>query len=520
MKTSKYITGLLMAIMMSVVSSCFDDLDQYPHIEQTPKDIYTSVPNYRQVLAKLYGSYVLAGQDKGGGNTDISGSRGFDYMRCYFNLQEIGTDETAMLSYASDNQTGLTFLSWDSNDVWVYDTYYRIYYTIALCNEFIRYSNDDALAKFSEDEQVELRKMKAEARFLRSLAYSHALDLFRDIPFVDENSPVGTFLPPKYTAQQIFDYIVRELEEVSRQLPDHPEYPRAGAAAAYGILARVYLNAETYGCGSHYDNCVKACKSLIDLGYDTLEPKFTRLFGADNHKCTNEILFAFAVDNEQSVSWGASTYIVCAQTSSLYGAEMGVGTQSWGMFRCRSQIPPLYETNDKRNLFYTTDRDPKITDVGDENVGYFYKKWNNLTDEGKAPAKTTDGVCTDLPIIRLADVYLMLAESYLRGATNITLTEALGYVNKVRERAFGNSTGNIQAADLTLDFILDERARELSIEMVRRTDLVRFDCFTTDKYLWDFKGGQPDGTAVDSKYNIYPIPYAEQTANPNMKQDY
>ena len=167
MKTSKYITGLLMAIMMSVVSSCFDDLDQYPHIEQTPKDIYTSVPNYRQVLAKLYGSYVLAGQDKGGGNTDISGSRGFDYMRCYFNLQEIGTDETAMLSYASDNQTGLTFLSWDSNDVWVYDTYYRIYYTIALCNEFIRYSSDDALAKFSEDEQVELRKMKAEARFLR-----------------------------------------------------------------------------------------------------------------------------------------------------------------------------------------------------------------------------------------------------------------------------------------------------------------------------------------------------------------
>lgn len=438
MKTSKYITGLLMAIMMSVVSSCFDDLDQYPHIEQTPKDIYTSVPNYRQVLAKLYGSYVLAGQDKGGGNTDISGSRGFDYMRCYFNLQEIGTDETAMLSYASDNQTGLTFLSWDSNDVWVYDTYYRIYYTIALCNEFIRYSSDDALAKFSEDEQVELRKMKAEARFLRSLAYSHALDLFRE----------------------------------------------------------------------------------IDLGYDTLEPKFTRLFGADNHKCTNEILFAFAVDNEQSVSWGASTYIVCAQTSSLYGAEMGVGTQSWGMFRCRSQIPPLYETNDKRNLFYTTDRDPKITDVGDENVGYFYKKWNNLTDEGKAPAKTTDGVCTDLPIIRLADVYLMLAESYLRGATNITLTEALGYVNKVRERAFGNSTGNIQAVDLTLDFILDERARELSIEMVRRTDLVRFDRFTTDKYLWDFKGGQPDGTAVDSKYNIYPIPYAEQTANPNMKQDY
>lgn len=80
-------------------------------LSRLPRILYLS-PNYRQVLAKLYGSYVLAGQDKGGGNTDISGSRGFDYMRCYFNLQEIGTDETAMLSYASDNQTGLTFLSW------------------------------------------------------------------------------------------------------------------------------------------------------------------------------------------------------------------------------------------------------------------------------------------------------------------------------------------------------------------------------------------------------------------------
>ena len=239
MKILKYITGLLLTIIMGVMNSCMDDLNQYPHIEQTHKDIYTSVSNYKQVLAKSYGSYVLAGQDKGGGNVDISGSRGFDYMRCYFNLQEIGTDEVAMISYAPDNQTGLTFLSWDSNDVWVYDTYYRIYYTIALCNEFIRNASDESLAKFSEEEQIELRRMRAEARFLRSLAYSHALDLFRDVPFVDENSPVGTYLPPKYTAQQIFDYIVKELEEVASELPPHPEYPRASGAAAYGILARV-----------------------------------------------------------------------------------------------------------------------------------------------------------------------------------------------------------------------------------------------------------------------------------------
>ena len=522
-KIFQYIfAGLCCCTLMAALPACTDDLDQYPHIEQTPKDIYTSVDNYRMVLAKLYGSYVMAGQDKGGGNTDISGSSGFDYTRCYFNLQEMGTDESAFIWHASDNQTGLCYLSWDVNDVWVFDTYYRIYYSIALANEFIRNASDDAISGFSAADQQELRIMRDEARFLRALSYSHALDLFRDVPFVDEHSPIGTFMPPKYTAQQIFDFIVSELNAVAAELPQRPEYPRAGAAAAYGILARVLLNAEAYGCGQHYDECVTACKKITEMGYTELEPKFTRLFGASNDQCTGEILFAFAVDNENSVSWGASTYIVCSQSYSAFADQLGVGTQAWGMIRVRSQYVELFEGSegDSRNLFYTTDRDAKITDLADVNVGYFAMKWNNLYDDGKAPARTTDGVCTDLPMLRLADVYLMMGECYLRGASNITQGEALSAVNKVRERSYGNSNGNIQASQLTLDFMIDERGREFLYEMLRRTDLVRFDMFTTDKYLWDFKGGVPDGQAVDPKYNVYPIPYAEQTANPNMKQNY
>ena len=505
------------------LTGCTDDLDQFPHIEQTPADVYTSVENYTSVLAKCYGSFVMAGQEKGGGNKDISSNSGHDYMRCYFYLQELGTEEAAMVWHASDNQTGLSYLQWENTDPWISDTYYHIYYTIALCNEYIRHSSDDDLSGFSGADRQELEIMKAEARFLRALAYSHALDLFRDIPFVDENSPVGTSLPPKYTAQQIFDFIVKELNEVSEILPQYPVYPRAGAAAAQGILARVLLNAETYSCGPHYNECVTACQSVIDMGYNTLEPRFQRLFGADNHKCTDEILFAFAVDNEQSISWGASTHIVCSQAHSSFGDLLGVGTQSWGIMRPRSQVQDLFigtEDQDGRYLFYTIDREAKITDLSDDSQGYWSMKWNNLTDEGRAPAKTTDGVCTDLPIIRLADIYLMMAECQLRGATNITQAAALEAVNKVRERAYGNSSGNIQASQFTLQFMIDERGREFQTEMLRRTDLVRFNLFTTGDYLWDFKGGVPDGQAVNSKYNVYPIPYAEQTANPNMKQDY
>ena len=93
--------------------------------------------------------------------------------------------------------------------------YYRIYYNIALCNEFLRHATDDAIASFSGEEQATLRTYRAEARFLRALFYYHALDFFRNIPFVSENDPVGSYIPPRYTAQQIFEFIESELNDIT-----------------------------------------------------------------------------------------------------------------------------------------------------------------------------------------------------------------------------------------------------------------------------------------------------------------
>ena len=120
------------------------------------------------------------------------------------------------------------------------------------------------------------------------------------------------------------------------------------------------------------------------------------------------------------------------------------------------------------------------------------------------------------PVFRLADVYLMLAEAVVRGGQGATAAEALGCVNQVRERAYGDTSGNIVEAQMTTDFLLDERARELYTECVRRTDLIRYNRFTTADYLWQWKGGARDGQAVDGKFNYYPIPSTELTANPNL----
>jgi len=66
---------------------------------------------------------------------------------------------------------------------------------------------------------------------------------------------------------------------------------------------------------------------------------------------------------------------------------------------------------------------------------------------------------------------------------------------------------------------LDERGRELYYEAFRRTDLIRYGKFTTNTYLWAWKGGVLGGAAVDPKYNIFPLPSTDLSANPNLKQN-
>jgi starch-binding outer membrane protein, SusD/RagB family len=123
-------------------------------------------------------------------------------------------------------------------------------------------------------------------------------------------------------------------------------------------------------------------------------------------------------------------------------------------------------------------------------------------------------------MFRLADAYLMYAEAVLRGGTGGDAGQALQYVNQIRERAYGNSSGNITAGQLTLDFILAERARELFWEAHRRTDLIRFGKFAGNTgYVWPWKGNSRDGLETNQRYNLFPLPASDVTANPNLTQN-
>ncbi|WP_036878189.1 RagB/SusD family nutrient uptake outer membrane protein [Xylanibacter oryzae] len=520
----KIIYTMILAAGVFSTTACVDELDQTPHTEITSGDVYTSAANYKSVLAKVYASYVIAGQEKGGGNKDIATTSGYDYMRCYFNMQECGTDEMASTWLEGDKVKDISYLTWDASDPWVSDTYYLIYQTIDYANEFLRNATDDNISKFSDSDRALIKQYRAEARFLRALSYYHAMDLYRNIPFVTEKDEVGSFTPPRYTSSQIFDYIESELKDIDGDLLDRSEaeYGRATKGAAWTLLAKMYLNAEIYTGKARYSDCITYCNKVIGDGY-SLEGDYSKLFNADNQKRTNEIIFPLSVDATHTVSWGATTYIVCGEVdgnSSENPLTYGVKS-AWSMFRLRGELTSLFASGDKRAMFYTKGQSQYLdTGIDTQTNGYLMTKYRNLLDNDSVASNTASyGASIDFPMFRLADVYLMYAESVVRGGDGGSIGTALGYINKLRERAYGSTDGDVKTTDLTKNFILDERARELYMEGTRRTDLIRYGKFTTSDYLWQWKGGVKDGKAVNSKYNYYPIPQTELTANPNLHND-
>lgn len=500
------------------ITSCVKDLDVTPKDPNivTSLTVYDSPEAYKQGLAKLYATFALSGQQGPSGQADIAGiDEGFsNYLRQYWNAQELSTDE-AVMAWNDASIKDFHWQTWAPNDVFIAAIYSRIMYTVAVCNEFIR-----ATAGQTDPNIV---KYNAEARFIRALAYYHAIDMFGNPPFVTEADSPGAFFPKQTTRAALFTYLETELKAIENQLgAPRFEYARADQGAAWTLLAKLYLNAKVYVGQDKNSECATYCAKVIAAGY-TLNAKYANNFTADNH-ISPEMIFPIIADGQSSQSYGGMTYLIHAPIGgSMPPARFGVGG-GWGGIRTTKafvgKFTDITGATDKRAMFWTDGQKLEIADIGQFTDGYAITKFSNMTSTGAAAAHAhPDFVDTDYPVFRLADVYLMYAEAVLRGATTGNATTALGYVNALRTRAYGNTTGNITSAQMTLDFILDERSRELYWEGHRRTDLVRYAKFTGGAYLWPWKGKVAAGASTESFRDLYPIPSNDLGANPTLKQN-
>ena len=291
------------------------------------------------------------------------------------------------------------------------------------------------------------------------------------------------------------------------------QYARADKAAAWALLARLYLNAQVYTGTARYADVITNCEKVIGAGY-SLKSKYADLFLADNDKNNTETILPVAFDGLRIQSYGGSTYMIHASVGGKMNAsEFGING-GWGGLRTTKAYVNLFPAADLRGNFFKDGQSLEINDLGSFSDGYAFVKYKNVTSTG---VKGSDGAGnfadTDIPLLRLGDVYLMYAEAFARGGGG-DAAKALGFVNALRARA------NAPVVSvLTPNFILDERARELGWEMTRRTDLIRFNKFTTSEYLWPWKGGVKDGVAVSNFRNLYPIPAKDIIANPNLIQN-
>jgi starch-binding outer membrane protein, SusD/RagB family len=508
-------------VFLVTASSCVKDLDQIPYDSVTSATIYKDPANYKSILAKMYAGLAVSGQQGPSGKPDISGiDEGFSqYLRQYWKVQELTTDE-AVIGWNDGSLPTYHNMTWTSSNEFNAAMYNRLYYQISLCNEFIRQTSDEKMAARGIT-VPDLKAFRAETRFLRALSYWHGIDLYGSIPFVVETDGIGAFLPRQGSRSEIFNYIESELKAIEGDLyaGKSGEYGRANQATAWMLLSKLYLNADVYTGTKKYTEALTYINKVIGAGYD-LEPKYANMFLTDNDK-SREMIFPVESDGIHTKTYGAMTFLVHAPVGgAMVAADFGINGGWSGLRTTKNFVQLFTDTSDTRAMLFKTGQSLEIGDIFTFTDGYARAKFKNVSSTGvKGSDPSGDFPDTDFPMFRLADAYLMYAECVLRGGTGGDITTALTYINRIRTRAYnGSSAGNKLVGELTLEFILAERSRELSWEGHRRTDLIRFGKYTTG-YTWPWKGGIAAGKDVDTYRNLMPIPATDMSANPNLVQN-
>lgn len=509
-----------------LLTGCYSDLDPQDQGGNllNAANVYKTDADFKKGLAKLYSSFSVTGQQGPGGQPDISSiNEGFSqYLRAYWNAQELTTDE-ALIAWNDETIKDYHWHTWTSRDVFVTALYYRLVYTVSVSNEFIRASSGKS--------STEVQQYREEARFIRAIAYSHLLDLFGNVPFVTEANGVGSTLPRQISRADLFAYIEKELLDLdTKGLMGSPrfEYARADKAAVWMLLAKLYLNAQVYTGTSRANDCITNVNKVIAAGYQLTSGStlFTNAYGknflADNNT-SPEIIFAIANDGSRTQNYGGTTYIINASLGGSMNKDADFGSKSgWEGLRTTPQFVGLFATGDGRDMLYRSGQSLDVNDIGIFTDGYAVGKFRNRTTTGAlAPNVGYDAIGNtfmdvDFPVFRLADAYLMYAEAVLRGGTGGTPAQALTYVNLLRTRA---SASSITQGQLDLNFILDERGRELYWEGHRRTDLIRFNKFSGGAYVWQWKGKTKNGQPTEATRDLFPIPSSDLGANPNLVQN-
>nr|WP_315134423.1 RagB/SusD family nutrient uptake outer membrane protein [uncultured Flavobacterium sp.] len=519
--------GISLLLLVMLFPSCTDDLNQAPESTNAipGEEFFTDAASYKQNLAKLYAGFAVSGQEGPAGKPDISGidEGESQYIRGFWLMQELTTDE-AVIGWNDGTIKDLHYQTWTPLDRFITATFARFSFQIVNCNEFLRQTTDEKLAARGLDAALitEIKTYRAEARFLRALTYWHLIDMFGGGSLVTENSPSSFYYPEYATRAELYKFVDDELTAITPELktPKSNEAYRVDQAAAWMLQAKLYMNSQVYIGTDNYAAAVPLINKVISSGY-AIHDNYNELFLADNDKngAQNEFIFAIAFDGLHTQTFGGTTFLTHAPVGGSMPVDAFGISGGWAGIRTTAAFVDKFSdnTSDARGQFYTDGQTKEIVDIGSFTNGYAVQKFRNVDVNGvMGTDKSGTFSDSDFPIFRLADAYLMYAECAVRGAGGATKALAKTYVDALRTRA---NTSTVLEGTLTLDFILDERSRELHWEGQRRTDLIRFGKFTGGSYVWPWKGNVSGGAPTQSYRNLFPIPATALSSNQKLQQN-
>ena len=532
-------------ILVAIIStSCIKDLDTMPLNATDPISEYvygTDENAYMSGLARLY--FQFATNDL----TDLQSMDGgaSEIIRAFWSVQETTTD-AAKCAWGNDAWVrALNTNTWsDAQNDAVYAVYVRALQGISYVNEYLRQTAPQRLSDRGVNAVLaaKIATFRAEARFIRAYLYWMALDAFGSVPFITEESPVGgAYYPRQATRADIFNYCVKELQDLisdeSQMMEPRTLYPRADKGAAAGLLARLYLNAEVYKGTPMWGEAKAICERIFDMGYE-LCPDYSALFRGDNGQNAQaraELIWSIDYSDANTESYGGTTYLLAAALAATDITDQSRPNgqrNGWAGLRVPYEyvnryfgvveadyVTGDYQVLDKRGeVFYIKGRSESMDgELYNFMNGWSCLKYNNiphdLTDQSFLPTSAVRNFAdVDFPMIRLGEIYLIYAEACMRLQQS---SLALPCLRELSERA-----GCIPPIEITPDFLVAERARELMWEAHRRTDLIRFGLFNSDDYLWPYKGGDSfEGKAFPAYRCLFAIPPTELASNPYLRQN-
>ena len=538
----RYIHTMVLAAALS--TACVNDLDTLPLDKTEPISEYVYGADedaYLSGLGRLYFQFVSNDltdlQQMDGGASEM--------IRAFWSVQET-TADAAKCSWENDAWVrDLNTNTWTEvqNDA-VYAVYVRTLQGIAFVNEYLRQTSPDRLASrgVPPDLASRIQGFRAEARFIRAYLYWMALDCFGSVPFTTEDSPFGgTYFPQQASRTDIYDFCVAEL--VSLMSPDsalpapRSLYPRADKGSAAGLLARMYLNSEVYTGVERWQDAKNVCEEIFTMGY-SLCPDYQALFRGDNGEnpqARAEMLWAVGYNAEKTQSYGGTSYLLSASLASTDITDQSRPNgqrNGWAGLRVpyeyveryfdvqgKDYQTGRYDIADRRGqVFYIKDRSESMEGALYSFMnGWSCLKFNNIphdqTDQSFLPVSAVKAYSdVDFPMIRLGEIYLIYAEACMNlGMESVALPK----LAELSARA-----GAEAPSALTTSYLVGERARELLWEAHRRTDLIRYELYTSSAYLWPYKGGDSyAGKAFPDYKSIFPIPATEMAVNNALVQN-